>query len=160
MTVVSHHNFVERNSGEPGTVPPPSELEILEPILEREPAESVDNEFPLFEVRGGVNYREVAGHRAHRAQLRTGGHPAAVLPVVGLQAPADTQLASYHGKSNVEVTWGSRSWSGRSSCPGTGSCRGQTGGTSSSSGYFGCCWLSSLRPGCVSAVPPVSPASC
>ena len=50
-----------------------------------------------------MNYREVTGHRAHRAQLRTGGHPAAVLPVVGLQAPADTQLASYHGKSNVEL---------------------------------------------------------
>ena len=56
MTVVSHHNFVKRNSREPGAVPPPSELEILEPILEREPAEGVNDEFPLFEVRGVVNH--------------------------------------------------------------------------------------------------------
>ena len=56
MTVVSHHNFVERDSREPRTVPPPSELEILEPIFEREPAEGVNDEFPLFEVRGVVNH--------------------------------------------------------------------------------------------------------
>ena len=91
---------MERNSREPGTVPPPSELEILEPILEREPAEGVNDEFPLFEVRGGVNHREVAGHRAHRAQLRTGGHPAVVLPVVWLQTPAHSTVYSELTASN------------------------------------------------------------
>ena len=123
------HDLVERHPGVSGAVPPAPERQVLssrcalraiaknriinadlEPILERQPAESVDDEFPLPEVPGVVDAGEVARHRADGAQHLGGGDPALqdrsvrhsagggahlVLPVRGLQT-AGTPAARLH----------------------------------------------------------------
>ena len=57
----------------------------LEPLLERQPAEGVDDEFPLPEVCSLVYAGQVAGEAADWTGDGRGLHPALVLPVRGLQ---------------------------------------------------------------------------